>query len=327
MGCSKSMINSSYQSILEQKTTQQKKQKLYSQLKKGGQRNTPKNWTPTQGPLILLLKILNIQSITKEENEIHDNSILHINLFPLLFHSVKIIKAIMADSLIQKIFWQKFPNQSSKSSQNRNRPQCHVCGKPGHIALHCWHRFNQDFKPSSSSFNNTGQGSMPPMLTTPCTAFDSNWYPDSGATNHVTSDPANLVHKTTYTGPDQIHIRDGAGPQIRHIGSSSFTSQFDSKILTLNHLLHVSSITKNLLSVSKFASENSVFFEFFPNKCYVKDQATHNILMEGKLKQGLYVFDPPKFLSTSASKVLPNINTKCQSPLILSECFCFQFNL
>lgn len=180
-------------------------------------------------------------------------------------------------------------------------------------ALQCWHRFNQDVNPSSSSFNNTGQGSMYAMLTTPCTALDSNWYLDSGATNHVTPDPANLVHKTSYTGPEQIYIGDGAGLQISHIGSSSFTSQFNSKILTLNHLLHVPSITKNLLSVSKFASDNNVFFEFFPNKCYVKDQATHSILVEGKLKQGLYAFDPPTFLSTSASKILPTSTPTAKS--------------
>lgn len=130
--------------------------------------------------------------------------------------------------------------------------------------------------------------------------FDPSWYLDYGATNHITPDENNLVHKTSYTGQDQIHVGDGTGLTINHIGASSFYSQFTSKALTLNHLLHVPSITKNLLIVSKFSSDNGAFFKFFPNHCFVKDQVSHNVLMEGKLRNGLCVFDPPKFISTSA---------------------------
>lgn len=84
---------------------------------------------------------------------------------------------------------------------------------------------------------------------------------------------------------------------IHHIGCSSFKSSFNSKVLSLNQLLHVPSITKNLLSVSKFAADNKVYFVFFPNNCSVHDQVSHNILMEGKLQDGHYAFDPPQFIS------------------------------
>lgn len=49
---------------------------------------------------------------------------------------------------------------------------------------------------------------MSAMAATSWTAFDPNWYPHAGATNHITPDINNLVHKTPYTGPDQIHIGD-----------------------------------------------------------------------------------------------------------------------
>lgn len=55
------------------------------------------------------------------------------------------------------------------------------CGKNGHMAFGCWHIFDQDYQPSSSS----SQSSMSAMMTTPYTAFDPNWYVDSGATNHI----------------------------------------------------------------------------------------------------------------------------------------------
>jgi len=49
--------------------------------------------------------------------------------------------------------------------------------------------------------------------------------------------------------------------------------------LYLHNLLHVPSITKNLLSVSKFALANNVYFELFPHFCTVKCQATNEILL------------------------------------------------
>lgn len=136
---------------------------------------------------------------------------------------------------------------------------------------------------------------MAAMLATPQSVYDTNWYPDSGATNHVTPTISNLMTCMDYTGNDQIHMGNGTGLQIQHIGQSNFCSKFNSRILSLKQLLHVPSITKNLLSVSKFSSDNNVFFEFYPNYCCVKDQVSKAILMEGRVKDGLYIFDPPQF--------------------------------
>ena len=129
------------------------------------------------------------------------------------------------------------------------------------------------------------------MLATPECVHDSNWYPDSGATNHLTADPANLMHKADYFGPEQVHMGNGKGLQIKNVGHSVFHSPFTPKLLSLSQLLHVPSITKNLMSVSKFANDNCIYFEFHPKCCFVKDQHSQKTLLEGKLKGGLYVFD------------------------------------
>lgn len=100
------------------------------------------------------------------------------------------------------------------------------------------------------------------MAATFYTTFDPMWYLDSGATNHITPDADSLVNKTPYIAHDQVHVGDGKGLTINYIGSSSFYSQFHSRPLTLNHLLYVPSITKNLLSVSKFSSDNGILFKF-----------------------------------------------------------------
>ena len=94
----------------------------------------------------------------------------------------------------------------------------------------------------------------------------TNWYPDSGASHHVTNVSQNIQQATTFEGPDQITIGNGQGLNINALGVSSFHSPFNSKIpLTFKNLLFVPSITKNLLSVSQFCKDNSVFFEFHPN--------------------------------------------------------------
>ena len=67
---------------------------------------------------------------------------------------------------------------------------------------------------------------------------------------------------------------NGQGITIQNIDESFFSSPFQSKLLSLKSLLHVPMIKKNLLSVSKFAKDNNVYFEFFPNSCFVKDQVT-----------------------------------------------------
>jgi histone deacetylase 1/2 len=54
------------------------------------------------------------------------------------------------------------------------------------------------------------------------------------------------------------------------------------------------------LSVSKFAQDNNVIFEFHPYKCFVKSQASRQILLEGHVgADGLYQFKPFKFISSS----------------------------
>lgn len=83
---------------------------------------------------------------------------------------------------------------------------------------------------------------------------------------------------------------DGTCVPIKHIGHSSFQSPFNLTVsLQLNNLLRVPHITKNLISVSRIARDNSVFFEFHPNSCYVKSQDSEETLLQGTIRlDGLY---------------------------------------
>ncbi|XP_010274293.1 PREDICTED: uncharacterized protein LOC104609616 [Nelumbo nucifera] len=95
--------------------------------------------------------------------------------------------------------------------------------------------------------------------------FDPNWYPDSGATHHMTPNIDNLQSRTEYTGPNQVNVGNG------------------------QDICHVPSICKNLFSVSRFTKNNDLFFEFHRGCCYVKDY-TGRILLQGASRNGLYSF-------------------------------------
>lgn len=125
------------------------------------------------------------------------------------------------------------------------------------------------------------------------------------------------------SGSDQVHVGNGQGLCTNSVGSLSFTSPFSPHTtLKLHNLLHVPSITKNLVSVSQFTKDNNVFFEFHPNTCFVKSQDTSKVLLKGHIGvDGLYQFDSPPVSQPapqlSASSL--SFNSKCQA----NECFSY----
>ena len=159
--------------------------------------------------------------------------------------------------------------------------------------FNCYERFNKDFQQPNYKEFVLGQQSrnINPQAnltnTGPSQGNSNTWYPDSGSTHHVTHNPHNIQAPVIYTGPDQLYVGNGQGLHISSTGSSllqSNRSQFK-----LNDILHVPAITKNLLSIHKFTSDNNVYVEFHPNFCVVKDIQTQQPLMKGEHKDGLYL--------------------------------------
>ncbi|KAF7839048.1 Retrovirus-related Pol polyprotein from transposon TNT 1-94 [Senna tora] len=133
------------------------------------------------------------------------------------------------------------------------------------------------------------------LLATPEILSDDAWFADSGSSNHLTNNLSNLQASQPYDGGEQVHIANGSGLHIQSIGFSELQSSSNS--FKLNQILHVPEISKNLISISKFARDNHVYFEFHPDDCFVKSQANNQILLKGRDKQGLYVFDNLNFAS------------------------------
>jgi len=138
------------------------------------------------------------------------------------------------------------------------------------------------------------------LLHVPSSVDDPLWYPNSGATHHITNNSSVYSDKQPYDGIDLVKMGNGKGLLISHIGSANFRSSTSNKPLFFTDLLHVPAITKNLLNVSKFCRDNNVIFEFHSNNCYVLDQETKHVLLQGYLKDDLYIFPDLHSLSSSS---------------------------
>ncbi|GKA56514.1 putative RNA-directed DNA polymerase [Tanacetum coccineum] len=118
---------------------------------------------------------------------------------------------------------------------------------------------------------------------------------DTGANSHVTPDLEAMDNSEAYYGNEALHVGNGKGLPILHIGSSKVYSP--QKTFSLKKILHVPEISHNLLSVQKFCHDNDVFFEFHISYFVVKDESTHTTLLTGPSKHGLYTITLPQLKS------------------------------
>ena len=153
-------------------------------------------------------------------------------------------------------------------------PRCQLCFKKGHRVINFYERFNKDFfQPNYKEFvlGQQCRNIQPQANLTNTCSYQGNinaWYPNSSSTHHVTNDSNNIQNPIIYTGPNQLYVGNGQGLHISSTSSSSFHSS--SAHFNLNNILHVSLVTKNLLSIHKFTLDNNVYVEFHPNFCMVK---------------------------------------------------------
>ncbi|XP_010495807.1 PREDICTED: uncharacterized protein LOC104772950 [Camelina sativa] len=180
--------------------------------------------------------------------------------------------------------------QSAYKPANQTRGyqgKCQLCGVFGHSAKRCSqlqrHAYpQQGLLPSPRPWQ--------PRENVAFTAPSSpdSWLMDSGSTHHMTSDLSNLALHQPYNGSDGILIGDGTGLPITHTGSLTLTLPSSSRNLTLNRVLCVPNIKKNLISVYRLCNANQVSVHFYPAHFQVKDLSSGVLLLEGKTRDDLY---------------------------------------
>uniref|UniRef100_A0A2N9HGM7 CCHC-type domain-containing protein n=1 Tax=Fagus sylvatica TaxID=28930 RepID=A0A2N9HGM7_FAGSY len=176
------------------------------------------------------------------------------------------------------------PGTFNGSSQ---RPQCQICGKTGHLALDCFHRMNFAY-----------QGRQPPAklaaiastnmsnAINASSSTQSSWISDTGATDHFTPDISHIPDCHEYCGNEQVTVGNGQSLPIKHSGNSQLYAS--SHLFKLRHILHVPSMSSNLLSVYRFCKDNNASFSFDAHKFQIKDLSSGKLLYNGLSEHGLY---------------------------------------
>ena len=77
-----------------------------------------------------------------------------------------------------------------------------TCALP--ISKDCWYRYDDggDSSQDEDKVAAAADGSY---------GIDTNWYVDSGATDHITNELEKVTMKEKYRGKDQIHTASGEG--------------------------------------------------------------------------------------------------------------------
>jgi hypothetical protein len=140
---------------------------------------------------------------------------------------------------------------------------CQICKKHGHSANDCWWCQVDDKKDNDDGEKDAHLASY---------GVDTNWYTDTGATDHITGELNKLLIANKYHGQDKVRTAKGTGMNISHIGNSILCTPHGS--FDLKNILHVPTASKNLLSIHRFTLDNHVFIEFHLFFFLIKDQVT-----------------------------------------------------
>uniref|UniRef100_A0A2N9H082 Uncharacterized protein n=1 Tax=Fagus sylvatica TaxID=28930 RepID=A0A2N9H082_FAGSY len=167
------------------------------------------------------------------------------------------------------------------SSQTDSIPHCQICKKRGHHALKCWHRFDNSYQD-----DHVPQALAALHLNTP---IEGEWVPDIGATAYLTDDPSILSKLQSYVDSDSVMVGNGSELPINHTSHANIFSPGSS--LTLNNVLVVPDIKKNLLSVSQLTSDYPCYFQFDDHGFVIKDLRTHKVLALGSKEAGFMFCD------------------------------------
>jgi len=204
--------------------------------------------------------------------------------------------------------WSSFQHQSRPPSPSADilgkvpfapTKQCQICFHYNHTALECRNRFNHSFVANNipQSFAAMNLEEVQPTV----------WYPDSGASAHMTHDPSTLTAPIPYSGSSQVMVGDGTLLSINSIGSSTLPTT--SKPLLLKNVLYVPSLTKNLLSIQRLCADNNSFIHFTNSIFFVKDMKTGTTLLRSNNSGFLYPLRVAPYGSSNFglfSKIFPS---------------------
>lgn len=130
---------------------------------------------------------------------------------------------------------------------------------------------------------------------TSCTK-DNEWLIDSTASHKVNGNLTNLCTYSECDGTCEVAIGNESSLLVFYDGSLVFQTSICT--FHLDQTLCAPKISKKLIFVHHFTSQNNVFIEFHPTYFPVKDQFTRTIMLRGICENSLYTL--PKSLVDSS---------------------------
>ncbi|KAI0525179.1 hypothetical protein KFK09_004571 [Dendrobium nobile] len=102
--------------------------------------------------------------------------------------------------------WPYRGRSSSGRGASSSQPfvECQICGESGHSAFKCWYRADFSLPPPI------------PAYSADSSQQSSDWLLDTGATSHLTLDPAQVYNPKPYAGHQQVMIGNGDLLPITH---------------------------------------------------------------------------------------------------------------
>ena len=116
------------------------------------------------------------------------------------------------------------------------------------------------------------------------------WYVDSGASNHMTGHGEWFRDMQDLERPGYVETGDDTSHPIKHTGNVPLTLQ-DGKVKYLADVLHVPSITKNLISVGQMVEQN-LQVRFTPAGLFVEEyKEGGRLIAQGKKVGRMFTLD------------------------------------
>ena len=148
---------------------------------------------------------------------------------------------------------------------------------------------------ASTSSGNTGNFGFTESTTS--VSCNKHWIIDSGASDHMTND-SKLFTLYTTTPRNTVKVANGLSTPVLGAGSIPLSSS-----LSLSSVLHVPSLSNNLMSISQITKHLNCCAIFFSTHCLFQDILTKKLIGLGRERGGLYYLELKEAPMLEASHV------------------------